>query len=94
MKKLIALLMAIAVLVTAIASCGGREEKYSDALRIGTTALPKNLNPYSSTASSSTFFVSLFYKTLLGSNLVPVGYTEGEAYVVPDGTEYVPNDSN
>ena len=94
MKKLIALLMAIAVLVTAIASCGGREEKYSDALRIGTTALPKNLNPYSSTASSSTFFVSLFYNTLLGSNLVPVGYKEGEAYVFPDGTEYVPNDSN
>ena len=74
-------------------SCGGRQEKYADSMRIGTTALPKNLNPYSSTASSSTFFVSLFYHTVLGSDAVPVGYQEGETYTFPDGTVYTPVDT-
>lgn len=79
------------MLVLALPSCG-RRDKYSDSMRIGTTELPKNLNPYSSTASSSTFFVSLFYHTLLGSNAVPVGYEEGKTYTFPDGTVYKPND--
>jgi peptide/nickel transport system substrate-binding protein len=74
-----------------IPSCG-RQDKYADSLRIGTTDLPKNLNPYSSTASSSTFFVSLFYNTVLGSNTVPADYVEGQPYTFPDGKVYTPND--
>ena len=90
MKKLISLVLIMALSLTACASCGVRREKYADAQRIGTTALPKNLNPYSSTASSSTFFVGLFYNTLLGSDLVPVGYEENGGYTFPDGTAYEP----
>ncbi len=93
MKKLLALILSFAVLVTLLTSCGGRQDKYADALRIGTTALPKNLNPYSSTASSSTFFVGLFYDTLLGSDAVPVGYEEGTTYTFPDGSVYTPVDT-
>jgi len=93
MKKLISLVLILALSLTVCASCGVRREKYADALRIGTTALPKNLNPYSSTASSSTFFVGLFYNTLLGSDLVPVGYEENGSYTFPDGTAYEPIDT-
>lgn len=91
MKKIISVLLFLALLVLMIPACG-RQDKYSDSLRIGTTALPKNLNPYSSTASSSTFFVGLFYNTVLGSNSVPVGYKDGETYTFPDGTVYTPSD--
>ena len=93
MKKIISVLLLISLLVLMIPSCG-RQDKYSESLRIGTTALPKNLNPYSSTASSSTFFVGLFYNTVLGSNAVPAGYVEGETYTFPDGTVYTPSDSS
>lgn len=94
MKRILALLLTLAVLATLFASCSGRQDKYADSLRIGTTALPKNLNPYSSTASSSTFFVSLFYNTLLSSALKPVGYEEGETYTFSDGTVYAPADTS
>ncbi len=94
MKKLLALVLTFAILVTMLASCGGRQDKYADAFRIGTTALPKNLNPYSSTAASSTFFVSMFYHTILGSDAVPVGYVEGETYTFPDGSVYEPVDTS
>ncbi len=93
MKRILSLFLALAVLTVLFASCGGRQEKYADALRIGTTALPKNLNPYSSTASSSTFFVGLFYHTILSSALTPVGYEEGEVYTFPDGSVYTPEDT-
>ena len=93
MKKLVSVLLALAVLATLFASCGGRQDKYADSFRIGTTALPKNLNPYSSTASSSTFFVSLFYHTVLGSVATPVGYEEGKTYTFPDGSEFIPADT-
>lgn len=89
MKRIIALIL-VAVSVLSAASCAVRQDKYADSLRIGTTALPKNLNPYSSTASSSTFFVGLFYDTLLGSVAVPADYVEGETYTFPDGEVYVP----
>ncbi len=91
MKKIISVLLLVSVLVLMIPSCG-RQDKYADSLRIGTTDLPKNLNPYSSTASSSTFFVSLFYNTVLGSNTVPADYVEGQPYTFPDGKVYTPND--
>ncbi len=94
MKKLLALILSLAVLITLLTSCGGRQDKYADAFRIGTTALPKNLNPYSSTASSSTFFVGLFYNTLLGSDAIPVGYEEGKTYTFPDGSVYTPVDTS
>ncbi|MBQ8404777.1 MAG: ABC transporter substrate-binding protein [Clostridia bacterium] len=91
MKKIVSVLLLIATLLMLLPACG-RQDKYAQSLRIGTTELPKNLNPYSSTASSSTFFVGLFYNTLLGSNSVPVNYEEGKTYTFPDGTVYTPND--
>ena len=78
MKKKISLILIIALITSMLSACGGREDKYTDSLRVGTTELPKNLNPYSSMETSATFFVSLFYNTLLGSASTPVGYTEGE----------------
>lgn len=81
------------MLGAALASCTVRQDKYADSLRIGTTALPKNLNPYSSTASSSTFFVGMFYNTILNSDSPPAGYVEGETYTFPDGTVYTPIDT-
>ncbi len=93
MKRILSVLLTLAILAALLASCGGRQDKYADSFRIGTTALPKNLNPYSSTASSSTFFVSLFYNTLLGSDTIPVGYEEGKTYTFPDGTVYTPVDT-
>lgn len=94
MKKKISLLLMMAVLVSALAGCGVREDKYEDSLRIGTTELPKNLNPYASMEDSATFFVSLFYNTLLGSVSAPEGYVEGETYTFPDGTVYIPVDKD
>ncbi len=94
MKKLISFLLTLAILAAMLLSCGGRQDKYADAFRIGTTALPKNLNPYSSTASSSTFFVGLFYNTLLDSDAVPVGYEAGKTYTFPDGSVYEPVDTS
>ena len=92
MKKTISLILAILLVVSMLTGCGGRQDKYTDSLRVGTTELPKNLNPYSSMEDSATFFVSLFYNTLLGSASTPVGYTEGETYTFPDGTIYTPVD--
>ena len=93
MKKIICALLVLCMLGSALASCAVREDKYAESLRIGTTALPKNLNPYSSTASSSTFFVGLFYNTVLGSDATPAGYKEGETYTFPDGSVYTPVDT-
>ena len=94
-KKIIAALLAVTMLlpvVFIITSCG-REDKYSGALKIGATSLPKNLNPYSS--SSDTFFVDMFYDTLLGVTETPVGYTtDPEGFRFPDGSEYVPPDTS
>ena len=40
--------------------------------------------------ASATFFVGLFYNTLLGSASTPVDYVEGETYTFPDGTVFTP----
>lgn len=93
MKKFLSILLIAATLLTALASCG-RADKYADSLRIGATDLPKNLNPYSSTASSSTFFVSLFYNTVLGSVATPADYVEGQPYTFPDGSVFTPADTD
>ena len=93
MKRLLCAILALTMLGAALASCTVRQDKYADSLRIGTTALPKNLNPYSSTASSSTFFVGMFYNTILNSDSPPAGYVEGETYTFPDGTVYTPIDT-
>ncbi len=93
MKKILSVLLLISLVAAMFSACAVREDKYVNSLRIGTTALPKNLNPYSSTASSSTFFVGLFYDTLLGSAATPVGYEEGSTYTFPDGTVYTPVDT-
>ena len=92
MKNKILLILIIALITSMLSACGGREDKYTDSFRVGTTELPKNLNPYSSMETSATFFVSLFYHTLLGSASTPVGYTEGETYTFPDGSVYAPVD--
>lgn len=93
MKKIISVILAAFMTVTIFSSCGVRQDKYESSLRVGTTELPKNLNPYSSMEDSATFFVGLFYNTLLGSASTPMGYTEGEAYTFPDGTVYTPVDT-
>lgn len=92
MKKKISLILAMILIISTLSGCGGRYDKYTDSLRVGTTELPKNLNPYSSMEDSATFFVGLFYNTLLGSVSTPVGYTEGETYTFPDGSVYSPVD--
>ena len=78
MRRILCACLALAMLGAALVSCTVRQDKYADSLRIGTTALPKNLNPYSSTASSSTFFVGMFYNTILNSDSPPAGYVEGK----------------
>ena len=88
------MIVAISVMATTFGGCNIRQDKYENSLRVGTTALPKNLNPYSSMESSATFFVSLFYNTLLGSISAPVDYVEGQTYTFPDGTVYTPVDTN
>ena len=92
MKKIISLILASALMLAIFTGCGGRQDKYADSLRVGTTQMPKNLNPYSSMESSATFFVSLFYNTLLGSATAPADYVKGETYIFPDGTVYTPVD--
>ena len=91
MKRIIALSLAVLMAVSLFTACG-RADKYQNSLRVGTTQLPKNLNPYASMEASATFFVGLFYNTLLGSVSTPVDYVEGETYTFPDGTVYEPAD--
>ena len=94
-KRLLCLLLAALMLAGScmlFVGCG-REEKYAGALVIGSSTLPKNLNPYSST--SSTFFVDLFYDTLLGAAATPVGYTaDPENFRFPDGSTFTPVDTS
>lgn len=96
MKRIISIILSAAVTVgvlCGLSSCG-RSEKYADALRIGTLSLPKNLNPFSATSSSATFFVEQFYDTLLGSAGVPDGYArDPEHFTFEDGTAYTPIDT-
>lgn len=92
-KKTISAALAACTALTMFSSCALREDKYANSLRVGTTELPKNLNPYSSMEASATFFVGLFYNTLLGSAIAPADYTEGEIYTFPDGTVYTPVDT-
>lgn len=90
-KKIISAALAVCMAMS-LCSCAGREDKYENSLRVGTTELPKNLNPYSSMETSATFFVGLFYNTLLGSATEPADYNEGETYIFPDGEIYTPVD--
>ena len=92
MKKLVSACLAAALAVSTLTGCV-RQDKYAESLRVGTTELPKNLNPYASTEDSATFFVSLFYDTLLGSAPVPADAVAGEPYTFPDGTVYTPVDT-
>ena len=85
MKKLVSACLAAALAASTLSGCV-RQDKYAESLRVGTTELPKNLNPYASVEDSATFFVSLFYDTLLGSAPVPADDVDGEPYVFPDGT--------
>ncbi len=92
-KKIVSSVLAACIAVSAFSSCALREDKYTNSLRVGTTEVPKNLNPYSSMETSATFFVGLFYNTLLGSAIAPAEYVEGESYTFPDGTIYTPVDT-
>ncbi len=92
-KKIISAALAVCMAIS-LFSCAVREDKYENSLRVGTTELPKNLNPYSSMETSATFFVGLFYNTLLGSATAPADYVEGENYTFPDGAVYTPVDTN
>lgn len=92
-KKIISAALAVCMAIS-LCSCAVREDKYENSLRVGTTELPKNLNPYSSMETSATFFVGLFYNTLLGSATAPADYVEGENSTFPDGAVYTPVDTN
>lgn len=94
MKKIISALLAACMMAAVFSSCAVRKDKYENSLRVGTTELPKNLNPYSSTEASATFFVGLFYNTLLSSDSAPADYEEGKTYTFPDGTVYTPIDTD
>ena len=93
MKKTLSVFLAGALSLGLLTGCGLRADKYADSLRIGTTVMPKNLNPYASTEDSATFFVSLFYDTLLGSAITPADYMEGQPYTFPDGSLFTPVDT-
>lgn len=85
-------IMKIAVLAAALAiavsasGCERRQAKYSDALRVGTSEIPKTLMPYVSSHSSNIFTSNMIYDTLLGS------ISEPSEHTLPDGTEFVPAD--
>ena len=82
MKKII-LIVFIFIISLGLGSCK-REEKYNDALKIGVSEIPKNLNPYVSTLSANTYISSMIYDTLLGTTTEP----SDPNLVYPDGTKY------
>ena len=93
LRKRIGFILLAGALALCLGACG-RADKYAGSLRVGTTRLPKNLNPYASMENSAAFFVGLFYDTLLGSASVPADYVAGEKYTFPDGAVYEPVDRN
>ncbi len=89
MRKLISALLALLMVASLLTVSGcGREAKYADALRIGTTEIPKTLMPYSSALSANTFVADMVYDTLLGTISEPLEST------LPDGSEFVPADDD
>ncbi len=92
MKKINLLLILLSVF--ALTGCG-RENKYPDALTIGTEDVPKTLNPYASSDSANLYVTGKIYNSLLSTHEVPLDYEEGVDYFFEDGTKYVPvEDSN
>ena len=73
---------AIAFAISSLAGCI-RSEKYPDALKVGVSDVPKNLNPYASSYSANVFVSGLVYDTLLGNYSHP----QDENYIFPDGTK-------
>ena len=72
MKKIISVILAAGMAAAMLSSCVMREDKYADSLRVGTTELPKNLNPYSSMEASATFFVGLLYLHARNQRIYPL----------------------
>ncbi len=88
MKRFLAFILTLALTIPLCVTGCGREAKYSDALRIGTSEIPKTLMPYVSSHSSNVYVANLVYDTLLGSVSEPVDYT------LPDGSEFIPVDAD
>lgn len=89
LKILSAVIAAAVALSCALGAAGCRTDgKYADALKIGSTEIPRTLMPYVSAHTSNTFVAGLLYDTLLGSDSEPVDYN------LPDGTVYEPTDED
>ncbi len=63
----ITLLLFLAFIISFTISSCKREEKYPDALRIGTLDMPKTLMPYASSDSANMYICGMIYDTLLGN---------------------------
>lgn len=91
MKKIC--LIIILCLTLTLSGCG-REEKYPDALTVGSEDVPKTLNPYSSADSANLYIIGQIYNSLLGTHVTPLDYVENEVYTFEDGSVYTPIDIN
>lgn len=65
-KRIILSFLLIFAITISLSSCK-RDEKYSDALRVGTSEIPKTLMPYASADSSNMYVCGQIYDTLLGN---------------------------
>ena len=88
MKRIFAAILAVVIAVSATLTGCGREAKYSDALRIGASEIPKTLMPYVSSHTSNVYVANMVYDTLLGSISEPADYN------LPDGSVYTPYDQD
>jgi peptide/nickel transport system substrate-binding protein len=87
--KCLLVVLLVGALGAFLTAC--RTNKHADALRIGSTEVPKTFMPYVSAASVNTFVAGKIYDTLLGSTSEPADYY-GEGYTFPDGSPYTPVD--
>ena len=88
MKRIFSAILAVVIAVSATLTGCGREAKYSDALRIGASEIPKTLMPYVSSHTSNVYVANMVYDTLLGSISEPADYN------LPDGSVYTPYDQD
>ena len=88
MKRIFSVILAVVIAASVTLTGCGREAKYSDALRIGASEIPKTLMPYVSSHTSNVYVENMVYDTLLGSVSEPADYN------LPDGSVYTPYDQD
>lgn len=88
-KSLIFTIITTIVLSTCFIFTGcAREDKYSEALKIGTSQMPKTLMPYVSTDAANMYVTGMIYDTLLSNVSVPAGFIDGEEYIFENGDKF------